>query len=127
MNKQEIEKAIPVLEKYHDLLIEVYVDYSVYSKAENYNDKSLELASRANTVKNAVGTAITCMEQQLNNGWIPAPPPTGTECLAQTTNDEIIHTYYAGDSKYHFVSYYDRIVKAEVKYWQPLPEPYKAE
>ena len=71
MNKQEIGKAIETLKKYHDLLLEVYADYSVYSKAENYSDKSLELASRANTVKNAVGTAITHMSQQLNNGWIP--------------------------------------------------------
>jgi hypothetical protein len=67
----EIDKAIVTLKKYHDLLHEVYADYAVFSKAENYSDKSLELASRANAVKNAVGTAITFMEHQLTKRWIP--------------------------------------------------------
>ena len=136
MNKQEVEKAIETLKKYHDLLLEVYADYSVYSKAENYSDKSLELASRANTVKNAVGTAITHMSQQLNNGWIPVSerlPNIGeTVLLTVAVNRGISHEYgsvdiawicdkenkcfYGTDGKYS----HDEAIA-----WQPLPEPYK--
>ena len=69
--------------------------------------------------------SILICEHTLTNGWIPEPPPTGTECLVQTKNNEIIHAYYAGDSKYHFVSCYDRVIQAKVKYWQPLPQQHE--
>ena len=101
MNKQEIEKAI---------------DWFRIEKA--WREESEQPTSY-------IDMAITALEHQLTNGWVVAPPPIGTECLAQTVNDEIIHAYYAGDRKYHFVSYYDRIVQSEVKHWQPLPEPWK--
>lgn len=143
----EMENAIATLKKYHDLLLEVYADYSVYSKAENYSDKSLELASRANAVRNAVGTAIACIERQLNNGWIPV-----SERLPEATDRYLVTYHEWSDGVYlpKFNDIYVRIwrYKIEPQYtgwvyptcldmnaekdthrevlaWQPLPEPYK--
>lgn len=95
-------------------------------KAINYiQNMDLSVFVNKQEASEAVDLITGLLTQQLTNGWILSPPPTGTECLVQTVNDEIIHAYYAGDCKYHFVSYYDRVVQAKVKYWQPLPESYK--
>ncbi len=102
VNKQKIEKAINYIQN---------MDLSVFVNKQEASD--------------AVDLITSLLTQQLANGWIPSPPPTGTECLVQTVNDEIIHAYYAGDCKYHFVSYYDRVIQAKAKYWQTLPESYK--
>ena len=122
MNNQEIENAIVTLKKYHDLLHEVYADYAVYSKAENYSDKSLELASRANTVKNAVGTAITCMERQLTNGWIPVDSRLPKErgwYLVHAEGQRPYVAFFKGNT-FPLNNHYHKIVA-----WQPLPEPYR--
>jgi hypothetical protein len=125
MNNQEIENSIATLKKYHDLLLEIYADYSVYSKAENYSDKSLELASRANSVRNAVGTAIAHMEHQLNDGWIPV-----SEKLPQI-NEDVLVTYENGDIAIDFIQedgnwFWEDIEQSLiVTAWQPLPEPYR--
>jgi hypothetical protein len=133
----ELIKAIETLKKYHDLLHKIYADYAVYSKAENYNNMSLELALRANTVKHACGTAITCMEQQLKNRWISddLPPEPSME---DEEPDEYIVTlnkyalvptvlYYLG--KGNWAREYDEPsqIYDSVLAWKKMPEIYKEE
>lgn len=114
MNKQEIQETINELHRMKKRLLGTQGCSVTHQEANAYGAKCLR-------------KAISALTQQLTNGWIPSPPPMGTECLVQTTNDEIIHAYYAGDCKYHFISYYDRIVLADIKYWQPVPRLYREE
>lgn len=135
MNKQEIEKAIENMQSsikaYESNIRSINTVNSINKdwdgKASVGQPISIDDKRYIHTVDNlaACKLAVVALQQQLTNGWIPSPPLVGTECLAQTENNEIIHVYYAGDCKYHFVSYYDREVQSQVKYWQPLPERYK--
>lgn len=123
----DIEKAIGTLKKYHDLLHEVYADYAVYSKADNYSDKSLELASRANTVKNAVSTAITALEHQQSGGWIPVserlPLDTGYYTITNKLGRLENLWFKATEKKWYF--FHSDVEHLQVVAWRPLPQPYK--
>ena len=71
MNKQEIEKAIDILKS--DIgVLESYLKNRPACEWDSCFENEL--------IKD-LHTAISALQQQLNNGWIPAPPLTGTECL----------------------------------------------
>ena len=72
--------------------------------------------------KVVISKTLTILKQYQTEDWVGGNPPTGTECLVQTVNDEIFHVYYAGDLKYHFIGQYKRTVIANIKFWRPLPK-----
>jgi hypothetical protein len=76
----------------------------------------------------AVPMAREALEKQITGDWIPItkePPKTGTECLVTNEAGEINHVYYAGDKKYHFTAYYNRIMQGKVIAWMPMMKSYK--
>ena len=110
MNKQEIEKAI--------VAIKLLFDYNVYGIKEHH-----------------VRTALECMQQQLNNGWIPVSERLPEESIDGITDDyvsynvslkfeyaECTRTYKFGNGRW----WNDGTDMSEYAVaWQPLPEPYK--
>ena len=74
-------------------------------------------------IKPFLDTAISALEQQLNNGWIPCIEKYPEECerviVWDTLNNRIAIAYFSCP---HWEADDGRI---NVIAWQPLPEPYK--
>ena len=98
MNKQEIEKAIETI------------------KSWGVNDYDTD-------IDKAFRLAISALEHQLTNGWIPCIEKYPEECerviVWDTLNNRIAIAYFSCP---HWEADDGRI---NVIAWQPLPEPYK--
>lgn len=122
MNKQEIEKAIEVLRDFNRC---------VKAKADG--------AYETTDFINAKETAISALEQQLTNGWIPvseqSPKHTGDYNVTVGVGSELgyfeevrtyryeIHNGKNPHKKWIIPNNFHETVN--VIAWQPLPEPYK--
>jgi len=109
MNKQEIEKDIEILK---------------YYEAQDY------FFSKDMPALHAFRRAVSCMEQQLTNGWIPVSerlPEPNNHVLTCTKFGEIAIEYYCnyleGFTDKTFPNGND--ISYTVIAWRPLPEPYK--
>ena len=115
MNKQEIEKAIETLE-----------DMKGVFDTRSHKQYSLS----------ALDLAISALEQQLNNGWIPVEkelPKFTDDYLVSVTistsfgDFETVRTlpFYRKDGKGGWLlpENFDEVWK--VRAWRELPEPYK--
>jgi hypothetical protein len=106
MNKQEIEKAIEILQQ--DKISFETVNHGGFDR----KIKSFDIA-------------IYVLQQQLNNGWIPVKsrlPEEGTTVLAS------ISKKYAGKSTVVIQTYSERLdywKDGTILAWQPLPPEYQ--
>lgn len=118
MNKQEIEKAIEIMECVRES-----------------NNRMIADASDKELFGEAVNAAISALHQQLTGGWIPVssgiyPEEISQRVLATLKNEMVLEVWYiSNEFKYletipggglKKVSEFNPVVA-----WKPLPEPYK--
>lgn len=111
MNKQEIEKAIKILKVHSSHITDINLD-----------------------AKNAFILAISALEHQLTNGWIPVTerlPDVHKRYLVsmkhKSLNDTFIDCrYYDPDYQFEYHDSFERH-NWEITAWQNLPGPYKEE
>jgi len=109
MNKQEIEKAIYVMKNIKHLLVDVI--------GNKNNEKELDMA-------------ISALEHQLTNGWIPVSErlPEEGRYLVTTVYGEVkesefdLKKWWQIDNSTISLEWEEEPIK--VVAWQPLPEPY---
>ena len=114
MNKQEIEKAICVMENLKYLLIDVLENKN--------NEREFDIV-------------IEMLEKQLTNGWIPV-----SERLPEVFNENTSETVLITDGNWIAMGFINNnqqwlfaecsnkgidIDWTDITAWQPLPEPYK--
>lgn len=95
-----------------------------YLQQGNYHGKHMD---------EAVSVAISALQQQLNNGWIPVDSrmPEENEYREQTTRQLIPLMVCENDTEYPFRAFFDGkhwgdgISQLDVIAWQSLPESYK--
>ena len=102
MNKQEIEKAIKILN---------HKNFG-FSNIPEYE---------------ALNLAISALEQQLTNGWIPVSdkPPAKHEEVMACNKDGLITIGYIRKREGYYTCEHLPFVTEDIVAWQPLPEPYK--
>lgn len=112
MNKQEIEENISILKS-------IIPEYKKRGRTFGVN---------------ALNTAISALEQQLNNRWIPVSerlPKVHERYLVNMKHKSLNETfidcrYFYSDYQFEYRDDFERR-NWEVIVWQPLPEPYKEE
>ena len=113
MNKQEIEKAIDVLngnKEGFESLLKDQPDHPMRGSIEHQID--------------ALEMAISALTQQLNNGWIPISerlPEKGEKYLVTFQGKTVDTCQFING---HFRIYREKMTHL-ISAWQPLPDPYK--